>query len=207
MKNITILGATGSIGLNTLSVIDLHQDKYRVFALSANTNWQTMLTLCRTYEPKYAVMADPSAAQELQNNLISDTIILSGEAALIELAASPEADYVMAAIVGAVGMASTLAAARAGKRIMLANKESLVVFGNKIINECEVNNTELIPIDSEHFSLFTALKNIERNNISRVFLTASGGPFRNYNLQKLKKATLKKALKQLETESESHSKV
>lgn len=188
MKNITILGATGSIGLNTLSVIDLHQDKYRVFALSANSNWQAMLELCRAHEPKYAVMVDPSAAEELQNNLNSDTTVLCGEAALIELAASPETDYVMAAIVGAVGMASTLAAARAGKRIMLANKESLVLAGDLLMDAVKQSGAELIPVDSEHSAIFQCLQGGIKG-LSKIQLTASGGPFLGVPLTKLGKVT------------------
>ena len=188
MKNITILGATGSIGLNTLSVIDLHPDKYRVFALSANTNWQAMLGLCLTHKPKYAVMVDPSAAEELQNNLNSDTTILSGEAALVDLSSHQETDYVMAAIVGAAGMASTLAAARAGKRIMLANKESLVLAGDLLMDAVKQSGAELIPVDSEHSAIFQCLQGGIKG-LNKIQLTASGGPFLGMALTQLSRVT------------------
>jgi len=188
MKNITILGATGSIGLNTLSVIDLHPDKYCIFALSANTNWQKMLELCHTYKPHYAVMVDAYAAEQLQNALSSETIVLSGESTLVELAAHEQTDYLMAAIVGAAGLASTLAAARAGKRIMLANKESLVLAGNLLIDAVKRSGAELIPVDSEHSAVFQCLQGSTKG-LSKIQLTASGGPFLGVPLTKLANIT------------------
>ncbi|MCS5591887.1 MAG: 1-deoxy-D-xylulose-5-phosphate reductoisomerase [Gammaproteobacteria bacterium] len=188
MKNITILGATGSIGLSTLGVIDLHREKYRVFALSANTNWQAMLELCHAHQPKYAVMVDADAAEELQNNLDSDTTVLSGKAALVELAAHPETDYVMAAIVGAAGMASALAAAQSGKRIMLANKESLVLAGDLFMDAVKHSGAELIPVDSEHSAIFQCLQGGVKG-LSKIQLTASGGPFLGVPLAKLGRVT------------------
>jgi len=130
MKNITLLGATGSIGKSTLSVVDQHPDQFNIFALSANTNWHAMLKLCHQYQPTYAVMTNEEAADKLQAALNNDTQVLSGEQALCDIAAHQQTDYVMAAIVGAAGMSSALAAAKAGKRIMLANKESLVLAGD-----------------------------------------------------------------------------
>ena len=134
MKNICILGATGSIGLSTLDVISLHPDKYKVFALSANTGWEKMLELCESHKPTYAVLVDPDAAEHLHKLAPEGVTVLSGEEALAKVAAHQKTDYVMAAIVGSAGMSSTLAAAEAGKRIMLANKESLVLAGNLLIN-------------------------------------------------------------------------
>ena len=176
MKNITILGATGSIGLNTLNVVSLHPDKYQIFALSANTNWQKMLELCHMHKPHYAIMVDVDAAEQLQNALNSETIVLSGEAALAELAAHEQTDYLMAAIVGAAGMASTLAAAQAGKRIMLANKESLVLAGDLLMDAVRRSGAELIPVDSEHSAIFQCLRG-DTKGLSKIQLTASGGPF------------------------------
>jgi len=188
MKNITILGATGSIGLNTLSVIDLHPDKYRVFALSANTNWQKMQELCHAHKPHYAIMVDANAAEQLQHVLSSETIVLSGEAALIELAEHEQTDCLMAAIVGAVGMASTLAAAQAGKRIMLANKESLVLAGDLLMDAVKRSGAELIPVDSEHSAIFQCLQGGTKG-LSKIQLTASGGPFLGVPLAKLSEVT------------------
>ena len=188
MKNITILGATGSIGLSTLSVISLHPDKYQVFAISANTNWQKMLELCHVHKPHYAVMVDVDAAEKLQNTLNSETIVLSGEAALAKLAAHEQTDYLMAAIVGAAGMASTLAAAQAGKRIMLANKESLVLAGDLLMDAVKHSGAELIPVDSEHSAIFQCLQGGIKG-LSKIQLTASGGPFLGVPLAKLASVT------------------
>jgi 1-deoxy-D-xylulose-5-phosphate reductoisomerase len=188
MKNITILGATGSIGLSTLSVVSLHPDKYQIFALSANTNWQKMLELCRTHKPEFVVMVDASAAEQLQNALNTSTTVLSGEAALIELAAHEKTDYLMAAIVGAAGMASTLAAAQAGKRIMLANKESLVLAGDLLMDAVKRSGAKLIPVDSEHSAIFQCLQGGAKG-LSKIQLTASGGPFLGAPLTKLANVT------------------
>ena len=122
MKNITLLGATGSIGNSTLSIIDQHPDKFNIFALSANTNWQDMVKLCAKYQPKYAVMADTNSAENLQNAIDIDTVVLSGADALDQIAADENTDYVMAAIVGSAGMSSALSAAKAGKRIILVSR-------------------------------------------------------------------------------------
>jgi len=184
MKNITILGATGSIGLSTLNVISLHPDKYQAFALSANTNWQKMLELCRVHKPHYAIMVDVDAAEKLQNALNSETTVLSGERALAELAAHEQTDCLMAAIVGAAGMASTLAAAQAGKRIMLANKESLVLAGDLLMDAVKYFGAELIPVDSEHSAIFQCLQGGTKG-LSKIQLTASGGPFLGAPLEKL----------------------
>jgi len=176
MKNITLLGATGSIGKSTLSVIDLHRDQFNVFALSANTNWQQMVKLCNKYQPNFAVMRDEASALELQNALDNDTQVLSGVEALCKIAAHEQTDYVMAAIVGAAGMASSLAAAKAGKRIMLANKESLVLAGDIFIEAVKNSGAELIPVDSEHSAIFQCLQS-GKSGLSKIQLTASGGPF------------------------------
>lgn len=176
MKNITLLGATGSIGKSTLSVVDQHNDKFNIFALSANTNWEAMLELCHQYQPNYVVMTNEKAADKLQAALINDTQVLSGEQALCYIAAHQQTDYVMAAIVGAAGMASALAAAKSGKRIMLANKESLVLAGNIFMDAVKNSGAELIPVDSEHSAIFQCLQG-GRSGLRKIQLTASGGPF------------------------------
>ena len=184
MKNICILGATGSIGLNTLDVISLHPNKYKVFALSANTGWKKMLALCETYTPTYAVLVDSDAAEHLHRQAPDGVTVLSGEKALAEVAAHKKTDSVMAAIVGSAGMSSTLAAAKAGKRIMLANKESLVLAGNLLINAAKKSGAELIPVDSEHSAIFQCLQG-SHSGLSKIQITASGGPFLNTPLSEL----------------------
>ena len=188
MKNITLLGATGSIGKSTLSVVDQHSDKFNIFALSANTNWQPMVDLCHKYQPKYAVMMDQDAASQLQNALNNDTQVLSGEQALCEIASHEQTDYVMAAIVGATGMSSALAAAKAGKRIMLANKESLVLAGDIFMDAVKNSGAELIPVDSEHSAIFQCLQS-GRSGLTKIQLTASGGPFLHTAINELQSVT------------------
>ena len=184
MINITLLGATGSIGKSTLSVVDLHPDMFNVFALSAHTSWQEMLKLCQTYQPTFAVMTDTHAAEKLSNNIQGDTVVLAGAQALNTIASHEQTDYVMAAIVGAAGMDSSLAAAQAGKRIMLANKESLVLAGDIFMQAVKDNRAELIPVDSEHSAIFQCLQG-GRSGLSKIQLTASGGPFLHTPLTEL----------------------
>ncbi len=188
MKNMTLLGATGSIGKSTLSVVDQHPDQFNIFALSANTNWQAMLDLCQQYQPDYAVMMDEVSAEKLKTALDNDTQVLSGEQALCNIASHQQTDYVMAAIVGAAGMSSALAAAKAGKRIMLANKESLVLAGNIFMDAVKNSGAELIPVDSEHSAIFQCLQS-GRSGLSKIQLTASGGPFLHTPLNELQSIT------------------
>lgn len=188
MKNITLLGATGSIGKSTLSVVDQHPGQFNIFALSANTNWQAMLDLCQQYQPVYAVMTDEISAEKLKTALDNDTQVLSGEQALCDIASHQQTDYVMAAIVGAAGMSSALAAAEAGKRIMLANKESLVLAGDIFMDAVKNSGAELIPVDSEHSAIFQCLQG-GRSGLSKIQLTASGGPFLHTPLSELQSTT------------------
>ena len=192
MKKVSILGATGSIGLNTLEVISRHPDKYKVFALSANKSWQKMLLLCKTHMPTYAVLIDPDAAESLQKTAPEGVTVLSGENALIEIASHKEVDYVMAAVVGSAGMASTLAAVDAGKRVMLANKESLVLAGDLLINATKKSGAELIPVDSEHSAIFQCLQG-GIDGLKKIQLTASGGPFLKTPIHELKHVTPEQA--------------
>ena len=188
MINITILGATGSIGKSTLAVIDLYNKDFNVFAISANTDHKQMLDLCNKYHPKYAVMADADAAEKLASATSVDTQVLSGTKALDDIASHADTDYVMAAIVGSAGMSSALAAAKAGKRIMLANKESLVLAGDIFIEAVKTNNAELIPVDSEHSAVFQCLQS-GTSGLNKIQLTASGGPFLHTPIEKLKNIT------------------
>ncbi len=192
MKKVSILGATGSIGLNTLEVISRHTDKYKVFALSANKSWQKMLLLCKTHMPTYAVLIDPDAAESLRKTAPEGVTVLSGENALIEIASHKEVDYVMAAVVGSAGMASTLAAVDAGKRVMLANKESLVLAGDLLINAAKKSGAELIPVDSEHSAIFQCLQG-GIDGLKKIQLTASGGPFLKTPIHELKHVTPERA--------------
>jgi len=188
MKKVSILGATGSIGLNTIEVISRHPDKYKIFALSANKSWQKMLLLCKTHMPTYAVLIDPDAAESLRKTAPEGVTVLSGENALIEIASHKEVDYVMAAVVGSAGMASTLAAVNAGKRVMLANKESLVLAGDLLINAAKKSGAELIPVDSEHSAIFQCLQG-GIDGLKKIQLTASGGPFLKTPIHELKHVT------------------
>ena len=192
MKKVSILGATGSIGLNTIEVISRHPDKYKIFALSANKSWQKMLLLCKTHMPTYAVLIDPDAAESLRKTAPEGVTVLSGENALIEIASHKEVDYVMAAVVGSAGMASTLAAVDAGKRVMLANKESLVLAGDLLINATKKSGAELIPVDSEHSAIFQCLQG-GIDGLKKIQLTASGGPFLKTPIHELKHVTPEQA--------------
>ncbi|KAA0454647.1 MAG: 1-deoxy-D-xylulose-5-phosphate reductoisomerase [Candidatus Thioglobus sp.] len=176
MKNLTLLGATGSIGDSTLAVVALHPDKFNIFALSANQNWQKMQLLCEKFTPKVVVMADALAAQKLAQVVDSKIEVLHGEEALCAIASATETELVMAAIVGASGMKSSLAAANAGKQLLLANKESLVLAGNLLMQAATANNAQIIPVDSEHSAIFQCLQS-GKSGLRKIQLTASGGPF------------------------------
>ena len=197
MKGICILGATGSIGVNTLDVVARHPDKYKIVALSANGQVDRLVEQCEQYQPEYAVMANGKAAEELEKvlkNKNSSVQVLSGTEGLEKIASLPQVDYVMAAIVGAAGLKPTLAAARAGKRILLANKEALVMSGQIFMDEVKKNNAELLPIDSEHNAIFQCLpedyeKGLAESGITKILLTGSGGPFRTKALNELENVT------------------
>lgn len=186
MKGVTVLGSTGSIGVSTLDVIRRNAERYRVVALSANTDVDGLFRQCSEFRPEIAIMADADAAQRLQVKLRNsgiDTQVDSGQRGLERIATLAHVDCVMAAIVGAAGLLPTLAAARAGKRILLANKEALVMSGKLFMDTVKAHNAELLPIDSEHNAIFQCLpagdRDLDANGIERILLTASGGPFRN----------------------------
>ena len=176
MKKVAILGATGSIGMSTLDVMSLHPEKYNVFALSANSNWKKMEQLCIKHMPKFAVMANEEAAQSLRKVAPDQVTVLQGESALNDIASHQNTDFVMAAIVGSAGLSSTFAAVTSGKRVMLANKESLVLGGNLLTNAAKKSGAELIPVDSEHSAIFQCLQG-GKQGLNKIQLTASGGPF------------------------------
>jgi 1-deoxy-D-xylulose-5-phosphate reductoisomerase len=186
MRRVSLLGATGSIGDSALDVIARHPDRFEVVALAAANNVAKMAALCRRHRPRLAALADPQAARELERELAGaglQTRVLAGEAGLCAIAGSPESDTVVAAIVGAAGLAPTLAAARAGKRILLANKEALVIGGAAFMAAVEEGGATLLPVDSEHNAIFQCLppragRDPGSAGVRRILLTASGGPFR-----------------------------
>lgn len=192
---VTILGATGSIGLSTLDVIRRNPDRYRVVALTANTDVERMSDLCRQYRSAYAVMADENAAQRLQEGLRGEEVeVLSGTEGLEYVAALEQVGQVMAAIVGGAGLRPTLVAARAGKRVLLANKEALVMSGPLFMEEVRRYGAELLPIDSEHNAVFQCMPTLSRGGleqagVEKIVLTASGGPFRTADPASLETVT------------------
>jgi 1-deoxy-D-xylulose-5-phosphate reductoisomerase len=198
---ITVLGATGSIGLSTLDVIARHPDRYRVFALTGFSRLAELRSLCIKHRPDYAVVGDEVQAATLQEQLRSDgvlTRVLSSEGGLSEVAAHPEADVVMAAIVGAAGLKPTLAAVQAGKRVLLANKEALVMSGALFMQALRDSKAVLLPIDSEHNAIFQCLpsnyaQGLGAVGVRRILLTASGGPFRDVAPQLLADVTPEQA--------------
>ncbi len=185
MKRLAVLGSTGSIGLSTLAVVDRHRDRFEVIALSAGRQVDRLFEQCLRYRPRYAVMVESGAAAQLKLKIRAAALpveVLSGARALEEVAAASEVDAVMAAIVGSAGLGSTLAAARAGKQLLLANKEALVMAGGLLMDAVAESGATLLPIDSEHNAIFQALPrdfdgSFSRAGVSRLWLTASGGPF------------------------------
>lgn len=184
MQNIAIFGATGSIGGSTLDVLLHYKDRYRVFALTANSRVEELVRLCESHHPRIALVADESKKDELASSLktrgLTDIEVWAGESDLVRLAALPEVDVAVLAIVGAAGLAPTFSAARAGKRLLLANKESVVCGGALLMNSIREHGAELLPVDSEHNAIFQCLacaSEEDRKN-ARLILTASGGPFR-----------------------------
>ena len=197
MKQISVLGSTGTIGINTLAVIEANAELYEVFALTANTNLALLEQQCRVFRPRYAVLREKSIALELAAR-ISDlsTIVLGGEESLCDVASHPGVDIVMAAIVGAAGLKPTLEAVRAGGRVLLANKEALVMSGSLFISEVNNYKTTLLPIDSEHNAIYQCLANGAKRHCSgveRLILTASGGPFLRLDKHKMGSVTPKDA--------------
>ncbi|HDL2206610.1 TPA: 1-deoxy-D-xylulose-5-phosphate reductoisomerase, partial [Mannheimia haemolytica] len=190
MKKLVILGSTGSIGKSTLSVVEHNPNQYEVFALVGGKNVELMLEQCRQYQPTFAAMDDEKSAQALKTALAtlgSKTEVLAGQAAICELAAHSEVDMVMAAIVGAAGLLPTLSAVKAGKTVLLANKESLVTCGQIFIDEARKSGAKLLPVDSEHNAIFQSLPPeaqqkvgfcpLAELGVSKIILTGSGGPF------------------------------
>ncbi len=202
MKGICILGSTGSIGKSTLDVIERHSERYKVIALTANKNVALLFEQCVQFKPEQVVLVEEAASEELRKRLLAsglgDIDVLYGKAALARVAAQESVDQVMAAIVGAAGLMPTLSAVRAGKRILLANKEALVMSGQLFMREVERYGAELLPIDSEHNALFQCMPSGYRvgerkAEVRSLLLTASGGPFRELPLSNFHKITPEEA--------------
>jgi 1-deoxy-D-xylulose-5-phosphate reductoisomerase len=203
VKNVTILGSTGTIGLQTLDVIARHANKYKVYALAANSNVDVLLKQCLEVKPAFAVLLDEKAAKDLREKLKaynSATQVLAGMCGLEQVSSAPEVDIVMAAIVGAAGLKPAMAAAHAGKRILLANKETLVMAGSLFMQAVKAGGATLLPIDSEHNAIFQVMPPagswiLASSGIKKIILTASGGPFRAFTQQQLENVTPELALK------------
>lgn len=201
MRGLAILGSTGSIGLSTLDVVARHAEDFRVVALSANTDVARMFEQCRRFRPELAAMADADSAAALAQRLRAEgvaTEVMSGAQGLEAVATHPAADDLMAAIVGAAGVLPTLAAVRLGRRILLANKEALVVSGALFMAAAHASGAQILPIDSEHNAVFQCLPTnfadgLERTGVERILLTASGGPFRTRSLSELHDVTPEQA--------------
>ncbi|CAM4209849.1 1-deoxy-D-xylulose-5-phosphate reductoisomerase [Pseudoalteromonas maricaloris] len=203
-QNLVVLGATGSIGLSTLDVVSRNKEQYRVFALVAGQNAEKMAELCLRHQPKYAVMSSEHAAQQLSQRLVGTTTeVLHGVEAMAEMARHVDVDIVMSAIVGAAGLLPTLAAVEAGKKVLLANKESLVMSGQLFMDKVKAYGATLLPIDSEHNAIYQCLpttiqtgqsSNLSHSGVSKILLTGSGGPFLQRSLATLASVTVEEAV-------------
>ncbi len=196
---LTVLGSTGSIGVNTLDVVSRHPDKFQIFALTGAKQVDVMLAQCAQFKPLFAVMVEESAANLLRDKLRAENLptqVLSGASALVEVACDERVNTVMAAIVGAAGLPSCLSAAKSGKRLLLANKEALVVGGQLFLDAVKSGGAQLFPIDSEHSAVFQALPHDPSSwaqSVDKIILTASGGPFRSRDPQTLRDVTPEQA--------------
>ena len=201
IRHLTILGSTGSIGVSTLDVVTRHPDRFQIVALTANHSIEKMLEQCRLFRPRYAVMLDETSGEKLRTEIhaagIATEVMWGGES-LEKVASLPEVDTVMAAIVGAAGIRPTFAAARAGKQVLLANKETLVMAGHIFMDVVKQHHATLLPIDSEHNAIFQSLPHhftgdLAAVGVRRILLTASGGPFRQSSLSSLEQVTPEQA--------------
>ena len=196
MKRLTVCGSTGSIGVSTLDVVWRNRARYEIFALTAHSNVDLLAAQCRRWRPRFAVMSDESAAMRLGAALsveVPETEVLAGVSGLEQVAAHPDVDCVMAAIVGGAGLIPSLSAARSGKRILLANKEALVMSGRLFMDAVREGGAELLPIDSEHNAIFQCMPAVNaqggKRGVRRILLTGSGGPFRARDPESLRDVT------------------
>ena len=189
------MGSTGSIGTSTLEVVRSLGDQFRIVGLAANRRWRELAAQCAACHPAAVAIADAANADALRPLLNSSTELLAGPEGLVELARREDSDFVVAAIVGAAGLASTIAAVQAGKNVGLANKEALVVAGSILVPLARRTGARLLPIDSEHSAIFQAISAGRRSEVHKVYLTASGGPFRTWTAEQMAQATLADALR------------
>jgi 1-deoxy-D-xylulose-5-phosphate reductoisomerase len=195
MKRLAILGSTGSIGVNTLDIVRQFPEQFEIVGLSAGLNIQLLKQQILQFRPKVVSVLNKELSELLQRELSGATIqIVHGVEGLIQVAAHPEVDQVVSAIVGAVGLIPTLSAIKTGKAIALANKEPLVMAGKIVIEEAKQNHAQILPVDSEHSAIFQALLGHQREDVHRIILTASGGPFLNLPIERLQEVTVKEAL-------------
>ena len=195
MKKISLLGSTGSIGVNTLDVVERYPEKFQVCALSAGSNVELFAQQIRKFKPALAALFDVTKIDTLKELVADlDVEIVSGSEGLVSAASFSEADLVVSGVVGSAGLLPALAALRAGKNLALANKETLVIAGELVLQEAKLTNTKVIPIDSEHSAIFQALNGEKTERIKKIILTASGGPFRTFSLKQMENVTVKEAL-------------
>ncbi len=194
-RRITILGSTGSIGQSTVQVVDSLGSDYRVVGLSGNRRWSELLDQCRLLRPAAAAVADDASAAAMRPQLNGQMDLLTGPEGLVEIASRPESDFVVAAIVGAAGLRPTLAAVEAGKDVGLANKEALVIAGSLLMPLAKRKNVRILPIDSEHSAVFQAMASGRSGEIHKIYLTASGGPFRTWSADRIAQAAPEDALR------------
>ena len=195
MKKISLLGSTGSIGVNTLDVVERYPEKFQVCALSAGSNVELFARQIRKFKPKLVALFDVTKIDVLRELVADlDVEIISGPEGLVSVASFLDADLVVSGVVGSVGLLPALSALRAGKNLALANKETLVIAGELVLQEAELTNAKVIPIDSEHSAIFQALNGEKPERIKKIILTASGGPFRTFSLKQMESITVKEAL-------------
>ena len=190
---VVVLGSTGSIGVQTLDVIDKHRDRFELLGIAARDEVSLMLEQARKYKPTVIAVGDASCYKEMKNSAATDAVVLSGLEGLCELAAWPAADIAVIAVSGAIGITPTLSALKAGKRVALANKETLVAAGDIVMEQAQQYKSALIPVDSEHSAIFQCIKGEERY-LKRIWLTASGGPFKDWEKKQLEGVTVERAL-------------
>ena len=194
MKKVFILGSTGSIGVNTLNVIRSFPERFEVSAISANSNTELLLKQVEEFKPEIVTVNDKNAAENIKNLLPADCKLLTGKNGVIEASAAADYDIFVGAMVGFAGLAPTIEAIKRGKRIALANKETLVVAGEIITALCKEHNAEIIPVDSEHSAIFQCLVGEDINNVEKLLITASGGPFLHKDKSFFENATVDEAL-------------
>jgi len=196
MKKISLLGSTGSIGVNTLDVVERNPESFQVLAMSAGSNIDLFAEQVRKFKPKVASLFDTTKIAALKERVADlDVEIIPGEEGSIAVATLPEVDVVVSGVVGSAGLVPAIEALKAGKNLALANKETLVIAGELVLKEAEKTNSQIIPIDSEHSAIFQALNGEKKERIKKIILTASGGPFRTYSLDQMETITVKDALK------------